>query len=127
MVCYICYMGVGGRLELFLCYTRQYLRVNNSTICTYCWEQTVNVSCQFSMAQLNSRGHSAQIMQPPCTSVVYANSFFPQTIGDWREPASNRPIKLLNRGLLQEILKFQLGIKILIIPSGCIAYLCTLH
>ena len=63
------------------------------------------------MAHLNSRGHNAQIVQPSCNSVVCANSFFPRTIGDWREPASNRPIKLLNRGLLQEILKFQLRIK----------------
>jgi len=45
----------------------------------------IDSPCHFTVAQSNTRGHSARILQPSCNSVVYANSFFPQRTGQLKK------------------------------------------
>ena len=48
----------------------------------------IDSSRHFTVAQSNTRGHSASVLQSSCNSVVYAtNSFFPQTVRDWNQQA----------------------------------------
>jgi len=49
----------------------------------------IDSSCHFTVAQSNAGGHSARILQRSCIAVVYANSFFPQTIRDWNQLPTN--------------------------------------
>jgi len=65
--------------------------------------------CCFSMAQSNTRGHSARILQPSCNFAVYPNSFFPQTICDWNQLPTN-PLRYRTVDSFKSYLNFDLAL-----------------
>ena len=66
--------------------------------------------------------HTARILQPSCNSVVYADSFFPQRIHDWKQLPTN-PLHYRTVDSFQELPKFWFAIKILIFSSRYVGYL----